>query len=262
MVLSPEDRLARARARLGAARYALVDLDGTLIFGDNPAAGAHDLLEHFGERLAIVSNYSTVTAIQMSTRLASIGLSIAPERIFLAGEIAVRSLAVSHPGAKLLCVMTEPMRDLARTLGFDLVEDGAEILLVGRDLDFSYARLRAAMRAVQQGARIYASNLDRSHPGADGTPVPETGSILAAITVAAPAATVSVVGKPDPQLFEAALSALGAAPAEAIMLGDNPDTDIAGASNLCIPSISIGSLFDADSPTLIDVIPPGWRPRA
>jgi putative hydrolase of the HAD superfamily len=36
-------------------------------------------------------------------------------------------------------------------------------------------------------------------------------------------------GKPDRRAIEAALAALGAAPAEAVMVGDNPERDVAGA---------------------------------
>jgi putative hydrolase of the HAD superfamily len=38
------------------------------------------------------------------------------------------------------------------------------------------------------------------------------------------------VGKPEPEIFEAALDRLGAAPGEAAMVGDTIDRDIAGAT--------------------------------
>ncbi|HWQ27483.1 MAG TPA: HAD family hydrolase [Dehalococcoidia bacterium] len=41
-------------------------------------------------------------------------------------------------------------------------------------------------------------------------------------------------GKPHPAIFQRALDALGAAPPEALMVGDTPEIDIAGAKNLGI----------------------------
>jgi len=41
-----------------------------------------------------------------------------------------------------------------------------------------------------------------------------------------------VIGKPEPLLYEMAMERLGAAPAHCVMVGDRPDTDIAGAARL------------------------------
>lgn len=248
------ERVALARQRLESARCALADLDGTLIFGSEAAPGAAELLARFGERLAVVSNYSTVTAEEMSVRLAAMQLPISPERIILAGEMAVRELARCRPGARVLCVMTVSMRRLAAELGLQLVDDEPEILLVGRDLEFSYQRLSVAMRAVHHGAEVFASNLDRSHPGSHAQPVPETGSLLSAILAAAPATPVEVIGKPHARMYLAALDILGVPPAESVMLGDNPDTDIKGAHAAGIPSILIGSGAEADTATLREIV--------
>lgn len=252
-------RAERAREALAAARFVLADLDGTLIFGGAAASGAPELLDHCAGRLAVVSNYSTVTAAQMSARLAAMRLNVPPERIFLAGELMVRDLAARAPGARVLCVMAQPMRRLASDLGLQLVDDDPEVLLIGRDLELSYDRLAAAMRAVHRGAKVFASNLDKSHPGDDAMPVPETGSLVAAIVAAAPATPVTVIGKPRPDLFHAALRVLDATAAETVMLGDNPDTDGAGARSLGIGSILIGRAPEADVATLANALPAAWR---
>jgi len=65
------------------------------------------------------------------------------------------------------------------------------------------------MAAVNNGAAVYATNLERSHPGSGARSVPETSSLIQAITPAAPQSAVVVVDKPDVRLFLAALSALG-----------------------------------------------------
>lgn len=250
--------LERAKALLYKAEAVLADLDGTLIFGDQPAPGARELVRHFGERLAVVSNYSTTTAEEMSERLSGIGLPIAPSRIVLAGDVAVRQLAAGRPGARLLCLMAPSMRALAASLGLVLVDRDPDVILVGRDLDLNYGRLAAAMQAVDAGTPLYATNLDRSHPGIDRRPVPETGSLIAAITVAHPNAALHVVGKPEPRLFQAALEILGVAPHQAVMLGDRPDTDVVGAKSLGIEAILIGAAPGADIANLSDIIAAQW----
>lgn len=249
-----DERVVAARAALASARCVLADLDGTLIFGDRAAGGAPELTRRYAGRLAVVSNYSTVTAAQMSRHLATMDLVIEPPLIFLAGELAIRQLAEQAPGARLLCLMAAPMCQLAADLGLQLVEAEPDILLIGRDLDLTYPRLAAAMRAVHGGARVCVSNLDLSHPGAGGRPVPETGALVRAITAAQPQAVLEVMGKPSPQLFLAALDALGCPREAAVMLGDNPDTDGVGARELGIPTILIGASDKADIARLSQIV--------
>jgi HAD superfamily hydrolase (TIGR01450 family) len=236
--------------RLRAARGILVDLDGTLIIGEEPAPGARRLLAERGDMLAVVSNYSTMTSLAMAARLARMGLDIAPERFCLAGERAIARLAVERPAARVLCLMTAPMRALAEAHGLTLAEDDVDVVLVGRDLDFSYARLERAVRALHFGAGLIVTNLDPTHPGVGQVPVPETGSILAALLAGAPGTRPRVIGKPQPELFLDALRLLGVAPGEALMIGDSPDADLAGASAAGIGCLLVGATPGADAPNI------------
>ena len=249
--------------RLREAETILADLDGTLIFGDEPAPGAIELLARAGERLAVVSNYSTMDATAMSARLAAMGLRLPPERILLAGDLAIAKVAREAPGAQVLCLMTASMRAQATACGLKLSDQDANIVLVGRDLDFDYRRLSAALRAVHLGARIVATNPDLSHPGAGRVPVPETGALLAAIVSAIPRAALEIVGKPAPALFSRALAVLGGTAAHAVMLGDNPATDGAGAQAAGIASIMIGTFSGGDVTDLASLVSaafsPPWR---
>ena len=73
--------------------------------------------------------------------------------------------------------------------------------------------------------------------------MPETGALLAALTACVGAGTfeLDMVGKPGPHLFARACRALGARPEAAVMIGDNPATDAAGAEAFGLSSILIGA---------------------
>ncbi|GGA82653.1 hypothetical protein GCM10011385_41100 [Nitratireductor aestuarii] len=79
------------------AAAVLADLDGCLISGSTVLPGAAELVRRTGERLWIVSNNSSDTAQTLSVRLSHMGLQVPAERIFLAGEQAVRELAAAMP---------------------------------------------------------------------------------------------------------------------------------------------------------------------
>jgi 4-nitrophenyl phosphatase len=64
---------------------------------------------------------------------------------------------------------------------------------------------------------------------------------------------MDIVGKPSPHLFQLGCKALGMAPEEVVMLGDNPMTDIAGAQALGMQAI----LTSARSPHVFDALAKG-----
>jgi 4-nitrophenyl phosphatase len=114
-----------------------------------------------------------------------------------------------------------------------------------RDTRFSYARLLLGVNALLDGGRLIVSNPDVTHPGVAGRVVPETGALLAAIQACIPvgALHMEVIGKPNAHLFQTACAALSIVPSQAIMIGDNPATDIIGAQqfNMAAVLVSPGS---------------------
>jgi 4-nitrophenyl phosphatase len=101
-------------------------------------------------------------------------------------------------------------------------------VVVGVDLEATYAKLRTACVLVQRGARLVATNPDRSFP-APGALWPGAGALLAVITETT-GADAEVVGKPFAPLFEAARARAGAT--SPLVIGDRLDTDIEGARAL------------------------------
>lgn len=232
-------------ARLARARHLLVDLDGTLVRQQEPIAGAAELLAHFDGRYAIVSNNSTHTAPGLAQRLRRLGLRVPPERIVLAGELAVRQLAREHPAARVLLAASPALQRLARSLGCQQVQAGADFVLLALDMHFSHARLALVVNELLRGARLIVSNVDATHPGPQDRVVPETGALLAAVVAASGVQPWRVIGKPAPLLFEEGLRCLGACAEDTVVVGDNPLTDAEGAARLGMACVLVGQASGA-----------------
>lgn len=238
---SPLDlRVARMRALLDGAERILCDLDGCLISGSRVLPGVAAFVRHCSERLIIVSNNSTDTAVSLSQRLAACGLEIPPARIALAGEAALGLALRRVPSGRVRLLAGHGMRARARTLGLDPEAGAPEAVVLCRDA--TRAQLEAAMPLLASGLPLIVANPDLTHPGEDG-PVIETGALLALLDVCVPQNRSCVVGKPFGHLFRLALGPV--APEQAVMIGDNADTDIAGAERLGIPSIHVGPAAQA-----------------
>jgi ribonucleotide monophosphatase NagD (HAD superfamily) len=87
---------------------------------------------------------------------------------------------------------------------------------------------------------VVVSNPDLTHPGPDRLPVLETGAILQLFRACIPDLAFKVVGKPSRIMFDIALERFGSHGANTVMIGDNPETDGAGAISAGITPILVG----------------------
>lgn len=243
---------------LAGARGVLADWDGCLACGNRLTPAAKRFVAAYRGKLAIVSNNSTDLAEDFAGWIATSGVDILSERIVLAGVETIRQLAANAADKRIMLFASERVRGFARSLGLCLSKTGADQVALLRDTQFSYAKLARAVAAIEGGAALIVSNNDARHPGAEAS-IPETGALLAALKTAANLDDndITIVGKPSPRLFELGADALGLDPHECVMIGDNPDTDGAGALALgmtfidvgAASGLSVGDLIDAASAT-------------
>ena len=236
--LSAAGRLAN-HAAVAAANGILLDWDGCVVVGNRILPAARRLLTRHADKVAIVSNNSTHLPEQFTAFLARAGLAVPASRIILAGAEAVTWVAQAPDAGRVTLFGSPEMRSLARKLGVDLVRSDPDLVLLMRDMRFGYNQLARAASALKRGARLVVTNTDRTHPGVSGDIIPETGALLAALMTCVPDIVPVVIGKPQPRLFERACSVLGVAQADALMIGDNADTDIAGAAAFGIESLHV-----------------------
>jgi HAD superfamily hydrolase (TIGR01450 family) len=258
--------LAQHAETLRSARALLFDWDGCLAEGRALVPGAVDLLHHAGPRAWILSNNSTDRPSDFAELLDRAGVALPAERILLAGHATVALCAERWPGGTVHMVAHARMKTFARQLGLKVEEgsDRPQAVVLMRDPRFSYARLLRAVAALRRGTPLVVANLDRTHPGGSGVLVPETGALLAAIGACIDLSTIpmEVVGKPEPRLFEMALGQAGVRAGEAVMVGDNPETDLAGAERLGIRPIGLSTAQGITIAALAEALEPATVARA
>lgn len=221
------------------SRGILLDWDGCIAVDNKILSGAHRFITQYRDRIAILTNNSSHLPEDIGAMLAQNAIILPNERIITAGVEAVR-WARDEGYKRTLLLGSQRIRGFAREQGLELVNEKADLVLLMRDTRFTYRKLERAVNLIRDGARLVAANADRTHPGAGSRIVPETGALLAAIQACVPDATPMMVGKPAPLLFARACAVLGITPDEAVMVGDNPETDIAGAQAAGMASILIG----------------------
>ena len=229
----------------------LLDWDGCCAIDNILVPEAAAFLREHQACSAIVSNNSTTTVEDFRAMLAEAEIEMRPDQIILAGVEALGRAAEVRASRTL--ILGDPrMRAIARSLGVELVQDDASLVVLLRDTRFSYRRLERAVNALRRGARLIVANPDTTHPGTNGRLMPESGALLAAIQacVELPAGSLEIIGKPSPRLFRKGCAALGLPADKVLMIGDNPQTDIQGARALGMRTCLVAPSPDAFFRTL------------
>lgn len=226
---------------LAAIKGFLVDLDGVVWIGESVAPGAVAFWEHAvaaGIPLAFVTNSSAYSRAGVERKLRHLGIAAGQERVFSAARAAAVHVAARGAGTRAFVLGEAGIVEELELAGVEIVERGADVVVVGVDRALEFARLRRACQEVLAGAELVATSADRNFPTEDG-PTPAAGAFAAFVGHCAGRPPL-VVGKPEPPVFEQALAYLCLAPSEAAMIGDNPASDIAGARRVGLTAILVG----------------------
>jgi HAD superfamily hydrolase (TIGR01450 family) len=218
---------------LGDCQGFVFDLDGCVWQGAvlNPGAGETlTALHRAGRGVAFLTNNSRATGHDVRAKLHALGLGWV-EHALTPLEILGQVVAERFGPSRVLVIGAPELAAVVAAAGHEVVDVAdfrtATVVAVGNDFDLSYERLAAAARAAAAGAPLVTPNLDPRLPIEDGDFLPGCGAIVAAVSAAAGVAPV-VIGKPEPPLFRIALRRLGLAPAQAAMVGDSVESDVAG----------------------------------
>jgi HAD superfamily hydrolase (TIGR01450 family) len=128
-------------------------------------------------------------------------------------------------------------------------------VVIAFDRTFDYAKLNTALQAVRSGARLMATNPDRTCPTEEGE-IPDCAGMIAAVEAVTARPVDVVVGKPSPIILEVALRALGVPAAECVIVGDRIETDIVmGKRGGLTTVLVLSGVTRADDPRIAEVGP-------
>jgi 4-nitrophenyl phosphatase len=211
---------------------ALLDMDGVLYRGSEPLPGVNELLALFAQRgiaYACVTNNAMLPPQHYEAKLAAMGIAIAAAHVITSPVATRRYLETQTPrGTPAYYVGMEGLRAALFDDGYFVLDERApRFVVVGLDMEMTYAKMRTACLAIRAGARFVGTNPDTTLP-TEGGIVPGAGSLLALLQAATDVQPF-VIGKPAPTMLHAAIDMLGAEAQRTLVIGDRLDTDIAGA---------------------------------
>src|SRR2546422_9491432 len=197
----------------------LFDLDGTVYRGEALIPGADEAiaaLRAAGRRVAFLSNRPLQTRADSARRLTGLGIPAGEDDVINSSLVLARHLARLDPGAPVFVIGEPPLLAELRAHGFEVRGDPrVRWVVIAFDRTFDYAKLNTALQAVRQGARLIATNPDRTCPTEDGE-IPDCAGMIAAVEAVTGQALEGLGGEPSPVILEGALKRLRGAPAACV----------------------------------------------
>jgi HAD superfamily hydrolase (TIGR01450 family) len=223
----------------------LLDLDGTVYHEEHALPGAVELirkLQATKRTYACLTN-STTGPSQLSARLARMGVTVDPEHIYTAAAATCDYVLRTFGGDGRLPVVFNLSTD-----GVDEMLDGkvrwvnrpeepCDAVICGAPLNV-YAteeRQRTALALLRKGAALVGICADRVYPSPRGI---EFGvGATAAMFAYAANVTPTFCGKPERIFFNELCRRMGVRPDRCVLVGDNLESDVAGAKSVGMATI-------------------------
>jgi NagD protein len=242
----------------------LFDLDGTVYLGEALIPGADEVIAALrgdGRRVAFLSNKPLETRGDYARKLTRLGIPADADDVINSSLVLARHLATLDAGAPVFVIGEPPLIGELEAHGFEVRRDHrVRWVVIAFDRTFDYAKLHVALQAVRGGARLIATNPDRTCPTAEGE-IPDCAGMMAAVEAVTGETVEIVVGKPSPIILETALHRLGVAAGDCVMVGDRIETDIVmGKRHGLATVLVLSGITRPDDPRITEIAPDAVLP--
>jgi NagD protein len=235
----------------------LFDVDNTLIRDvDHPdpfpdAIHLWEALERKKKTIAILTNVGRLSARQIHAVVTSTGFRVDADKTFSAGAVAADYIKNRSPRARCFVISEGGALEDFTARGLNVTNNPpVDFVAVAADRNLTFQRLNFATKMVMSGAALICISGSRDYPGVYlGQKDVYIGerSIVAAIEDATGKKAL-IIGKPRSEIFTETVRTLGFGVPDAVMVGDNPASDVAGGKAAGLTTILVKRSPDKSEP--------------
>ena len=207
----------------------LLDMDGTIYLGDRLFPCTRPFLSTvraLGKRYVFLTNNSSKNRDAYVAKLARLGITAAPDEVFTSGEATTLRLRATMPGAAVAVFGMPTLEREFAEAGFRLENDRPDVIVLGFDMAFDYAKMTRLCDLVRSGLPYVATHPDFNCPVENGF-IPDIGAVIAYVKASTGREPDEVVGKPHAGIVDAVCAKYGVSKDRLCMVGDRLYTDIA-----------------------------------
>jgi NagD protein len=217
------------------------DLDGTVYLGEAALPGAVETIAHLrdnNKRILFVTNKPLQPRTAYAEKLTKLGIPATPDDVITSGYVMGYHLAQFYADLNYYVIGESALLQELRGLGLTVISDfidqnpsevidpkGIDAVIVAFDRTLDYRKMNTAYQALLAGARFFATNADKMCPMPGGG-IPDAGATIAALEHITGRQLELLAGKPSEIIMQVALSRLGLAAENCVMVGDRLETDM------------------------------------
>lgn len=233
---------------LAKKKVFFLDLDGTLYSGDRIFEGVSSILAkliRYEKKIFFFTNNSSKNERDVAERLKKCNVEVSAEQVIISTHSIIyyfRKRFGSRIKKRFYILGNPKCKELLLRAGYQHVEPGSgsrpDAVIVGFDTTLTYEKLKNAVLYIRSGLDYYGIHPEFHCPTAEGF-VPDCGSILTLLEAATHKIPKAVFGKPTRYMMLVAKERVPFNFNDAVLVGDNIDTDIQMAAHLGVTSVLV-----------------------
>ena len=212
----------------------IIDMDGVLWrdfvpIGDLPSI--FNKMRSLGLKFILATNNATRTVEEYREKIKNFGVTLEDWQVITSAEATGIFLNRKYPGGTNAYVVGQPsLKETLKIFGINVVDEtdnNVQVVVASLDYSLTYNKIKHATLLVRSGCEFIGTNPDVTFPTPEGL-IPGSGTVIGAIELASEK-KATMMGKPEPLLYQMALERLALEPDTVLGIGDRLDTDIVGA---------------------------------
>lgn len=219
-------------------RGVLIDLDGVLYIGNQSIPGAAKAvarLQSSNVPCRFITNTSTLSLQALQAKINRLGFNVKREEIISAPQAALLFLhQQENPTCKLL-LADEVKADFAHLPQSDTAPRFVVVGDIGNA--WNYALLNEVFNALMRGAKLIALHKNKFWQTEHGLQM-DIGAFITGLEYAS-GTQATIMGKPSADFFRTALASMEVTGQNALIVGDDIDSDIGGGQQAGIKGVLV-----------------------
>lgn len=218
----------------------ICDMDGVIYHGNNILPGAAEFIEWLKKEkkeYLFLTNNSNLTPRELHQKLKRMGLDVGEEHFYTSALATAHFLKKQAQDCSVFAIGEAGLANALYDAGITMNEVNPDYVVVGEGRTYSLETLTKAVNLVEGGAKLIGTNSDTTANTEDGI-YPACGAIIAPIEIAT-GKKAYFCGKPNPLMMRTGIKLLGCHSSEAVVIGDNMETDIIAGTESGIDTVMV-----------------------
>lgn len=240
-------------------QYFIFDLDGTVYRGDKIIPGAAETinqLKSLRKKIVFVSNKTTGTATDYFEFLNKNHINLSPDEIITSTTVIKNYLSKNFVRKKFFAIAEQKFIDEITDAGliYSLNDDRIDVVIITLDRTFNYNKLEIAAKAIENGAKFFAANIDDTCPVENGEVI-DAGSLISALEKRTKRKLELHFGKPSKFMIKEIKNRMKFESDKTLIIGDRLETDIAMGNNFGIDTALVATGVINNSNSNVTITP-------